>query len=393
MSEYFVENRTMSVLADQARRISGGTNVLNGAEILETLSKVQGSVAEGSKYIVKAVGADNETIIKSGTYDKGMIFALPTPLDFDFNFDIDNCTFREWIAPVDTTGNFITVEHPTTAAPSYMVDADIAIKVHVKENNAQVTLDYHNYPKTIDWGDGVIEERSGGVPTHIYSISGRYDIKIYGGRNDIYQVHEDTSGLYEFNSISINGETIPTVSLGVLCDIPNLYDITLGYGVTEIAYDSSDNTKAQLQHVILPSTIKTIGQFAFANSSLNNIILPYGLETIGTGAFNNTNIRSVVIPETVTTCCNFYDCSNLRTVIVKTGSINAFPCFQNCTYLENIVITYNGGVIPNNMGTGILSNSGINNLYVPDELVSSYKSALNWSFLDNYIKPLSEYTE
>ena len=56
----------------------------------------------------------------------------------------------------------------------------------------------------------------------------------------------------------------------------------------------------KLGYVTLPSTIKEIGQFSYARSSLNSIVLPEGLETIGYGAFYHCdNLGYVTIPESI----------------------------------------------------------------------------------------------
>ena len=70
-------------------------------------------------------------------------------------------------------------------------------------------------------------------------------------------------------------------------------------------------------------------------------------------------------------------CSELRTLIIRTTS-------QVCTLAEDALV-----VTPISDGEGYV--------YVPDELVASYKADTNWqSALPNYstqIKPLSEYVE
>ena len=52
----------------------------------------------------------------------------------------------------------------------------------------------------------------------------------------------------------------------------------------------------------LPSTLKTIGDGAFAECcNLSDVVLPEGLTTIGVGAFSNCSFTKIRIPDSVTT--------------------------------------------------------------------------------------------
>lgn len=67
-----------------------------------------------------------------------------------------------------------------------------------------------------------------------------------------------------------------------------------------IVADQAYYLDGKLGYVTLPSTIKEIGQFSYARSSINSIVLPEGLETIGYGAFYHCdNLGYVTIPESI----------------------------------------------------------------------------------------------
>lgn len=61
-------------------------------------------------------------------------------------------------------------------------------------------------------------------------------------------------------------------------------------GVTLIMPSAFDGCK-HLKNVTLPSSLKHIGDFAFANSGLKEIVLPEGLESIGYAAFEKTSVK------------------------------------------------------------------------------------------------------
>ncbi|MGM9701888.1 MAG: leucine-rich repeat protein [Prevotella sp.] len=72
------------------------------------------------------------------------------------------------------------------------------------------------------------------------------------------------------------------------------------YTVTAIN-SSAFNAQSRLKEIVIPKTVKTIGDYAFASCrNLVSVTLSEGLETIGGQAFDGTAITSVVIPATVT---------------------------------------------------------------------------------------------
>ena len=84
---------------------------------------------------------------------------------------------------------------------------------------------------------------------------------------------------------------------------------------------------------------------------------------------NCTLLNSILIKNTVSTVGGsaFNGCSNLKTVIMQSSSVvplNSTSCFANVHADLKI--------------------------YVPEELVDSYKAASNWSFFENKIYPLND---
>ena len=118
--------------------------------------------------------------------------------------------------------------------------------------------------------------------------------------------------------------------------------------------------------------------------------------TVGTYAFYNcSSLTSASFPLVMSIGSSaFYNCSKLTTVeLPKATSIGSYV-FQNCKSLKALVIrtpssvcTLNGFALAS---TSIASGTGY--IYVPDDLVDSYKAATNWSTYADQIKPLSEYT-
>jgi len=54
-----------------------------------------------------------------------------------------------------------------------------------------------------------------------------------------------------------------------------------------------------IESLILPSTLKTIGNSAFCSNKLKAILLPEGLESIGVNAFDSNSLTSITLPKSV----------------------------------------------------------------------------------------------
>lgn len=97
-----------------------------------------------------------------------------------------------------------------------------------------------------------------------------------------------------------------------------------------------------LNTVKLPSTLKSIWNHAFCNSSLYSITFPRSLQKIDAWAFQNTQLTNVVIP---TQCSSieqgaFIDNANLTTVVINgLECYLAYQAFCNCSKLTDVYIT------------------------------------------------------
>ncbi|MCX5775356.1 MAG: leucine-rich repeat domain-containing protein, partial [Firmicutes bacterium] len=103
------------------------------------------------------------------------------------------------------------------------------------------------------------------------------------------------------------------------------------------AFDTSSIT-----NINLPSTVRTIGDWAFSTcTSLPGITLPEGLTTINLCAFFSCVFTSIVIPSTATSIGDgaFYNCQSLTSVIIAEGvSYLGYSAFFDCKLLSSIVI-------------------------------------------------------
>ncbi len=91
----------------------------------------------------------------------------------------------------------------------------------------------------------------------------------------------------------------------------------ISYPVTRI--DNAPFYSAPIKSIKLPSTLKIIGQNAFANTSLRTVTIPEGVTELGTACFHDSyQLKEIIIPNSV----------------VKIGS----GCFTNCKALKSATL-------------------------------------------------------
>lgn len=150
----------------------------------------------------------------------------------------------------------------------------------------------------------------------------------------------------------------------------------------------------------LPSALVSIGSSSFYNCfNIALTELPSGLTSIGDNAFSGCKLKITKIPDNVTTIglrafdsCKYIKTLELPKSLVSIGS----NCFTRCSELATVILP-NVEVVPE-LGSHAFGSqyfetpiyNGTGYIYVPDDLVDSFKSATNWSTYADQIKPISE---
>lgn len=151
------------------------------------------------------------------------------------------------------------------------------------------------------------------------------------------------------------------------------YDYEFGWTdrIADNAFASS-----YLQSVILPSTIRTIGERAFNHCGISTVTFPYGLETIGAFAFQASDIEYIVLPEGVTLEeYAFSDCDLLNAVYLP-NDLSEVPnhLFYNCSSLKSISIPYN----VTSIGDWSFANTSIELIVIPKSVKSIGEYAFHY---------------
>ena len=236
------------------------------------------------------------------------------------------------------------------------------------------------------------------IPNSVTSI-GRYALSYADNLTDIY--------FYSNTPPTIDG----TLTTSIIFHIPEgataTYQSAYGSGYTYIE-DTYDYTP--------PQTEKTLFQ-ACVDGSITEIAegILGDITYIRGGAFDScSNYTTFYMPDTVTEYGNSYSWSNptaltyfkisnnltaiknyflsnainlpIITIPASVTSIGS-RAFNNCSSLTTIVME---GTTPPTLANTNAISTATTAIYVPDESVSTYQGATNWSNFASIIKPISE---
>ena len=205
----------------------------------------------------------------------------------------------------------------------------------------------------------------------------------------INEYNELLSMINQNTIIELNNNEIENINICFIgCTSLTTIDLpkcaTIGWGVFQNC--------ASLTTINLPECT-SIREYGFSCcTSLTTVNLPE-CTSIGNSAFNScASLTTIDLPKCTSIGGAFSYCASLTTIdLPKCTSIRNYA-FQNCTSLATIILSSNQMVTLKN--TNAFYNTPIANgtgyIYVPDNLVDSYKTATNWSTYANQIKPISE---
>ena len=120
-----------------------------------------------------------------------------------------------------------------------------------------------------------------------------------------------------------------------------------------------------------------------------------GITNLASYAFyNNINLTNVIFPNLLTLqAYAFQGCSNLTTVDIG-GQCSINGAFNGCSKMDALILRNTNNICTLTSSSALSGSkiaTGFGGVYVPDTLLSTYKSASNWSAIADNIFPLSEY--
>ena len=227
------------------------------------------------------------------------------------------------------------------------------------------------------------------------TIKGTLTIK---DSNELKEIYPRTSA-----DMVTYGNTTVDAALGGKADVADLSNLETSIN-TAIADAITSTYGLRSVSGLIDRTIKTIsnnevtsiGTNAFANCDKLTTALFPNVTYIGGSAFNSCSALTTVDFSNVVTIDGngLYGCSSLTTAEFPKLSRIETRAFRNCgltTFIlsnDSVATLVAGDAFSN---TPISSGTGY--IYVPDDLVSSYQSANNWSEYSARFKGLSELSE
>ena len=130
-----------------------------------------------------------------------------------------------------------------------------------------------------------------------------------------------------------------------------LTEVTIPSSVTSIGSYAFENN--QITEVVIPSSVTSIGRSAFSSNQLTSLTLLDGITSIGDFAFENNQLTEVVIPSSVTSIGRSAfsktgsSNQNLSKIVNKTGKSFDWTAIVNDEFGVSSFIT---GTVPNNYG-------------------------------------------
>lgn len=300
MSDFLIQQETMEGIANQVRRISNTEGLYTASEILELLSKLQGtlSIASSGDIVIEAIDYDG-TILKTANLSKGQIFALPTPPVHD------GLIFQGWTAPT-ASSTFVNADSVNFSIGAFYstVNGATEFDVITTEANQRVQFPFVIGKGKVDYGDGEISEynnsSSGGTIAHTYTTPGNYTMKFYNTISiDDTSSEEDKTAIVAARL----SDTVTTLSPRAFINYSNLSKISLSKNIELLNSYSLFYECSSLKAIIFPPKLTEIsGNQMFYNcSSLERIILPENLKIFGGDKIfvNCSKLKTLILPKTI----------------------------------------------------------------------------------------------
>ena len=184
------------------------------------------------------------------------------------------------------------------------------------------------------------------------------------------------SGSTEVNiPATIGGKRVTVIGKDFLKNYSSAREFTsiiIPETVTEIEESAFENTFKSYKYTIkIPSSVKIIGDSAFASNGLTSVTLSEGLESIGKDAFKSNNLTSLNLPKSLNSIgCAAFRGNNLTSVNIQNGVTSIGESAFARNQLTSVTI-------PNSVRSlsGFSENPNLTNVIIPDGVTSIGSSA------------------
>jgi hypothetical protein len=217
------------------------------------------------------------------------------------------------------------------------------------------------------------------LPKSIKSIASNAFENCTNLNNVEFQPGLETIGNYAFKSCGISDIICPKSlrSIGQYAfQNSSLHSAQFQEGLETIGYGAFYECN-QIDTLEFKKGLKSIESYAFFNSSIKKILLPEGLEFIGYRTFSNTPLNSITLPEGLLSIGQeaFKQCNSLKRVVFP-SSLESLgtSAFYECYKLDSISLLCNLKTIAGNA----FQYSGLTSVILPNDLKSIQSGAFQY---------------
>ena len=186
---------------------------------------------------------------------------------------------------------------------------------------------------------------------------------------------------------------------GVVNHLTNERDSLLDGSVTEIYSEVTELGSTALANnpnlitVTLPNAIKLGYQAISHASSLKNLHIPKVKYIDNYCFYNTTGLEHIDAPSSLDIASRAFDgCTALKYVNLHKTKYIGTNAFYNCSALKTLVVIIQIDLASTNVFTGTPIESGTGYIYIPRNLIESYKTATNWTAFASQFRVLEDYT-
>ena len=186
------------------------------------------------------------------------------------------------------------------------------------------------------------------------------------------------------------------------------------FPLTEIGRQMCDYC-TNLQYITIPDSVTSIGNYAFRSTALITLVLPDSVTTMGFSSCSPiTTLTSVTFSKNLTTVSSFAGCTNLESDMIIPDGVTVIPdqiitntkvskivLPDTVTSIERYAFSYpvTGtpythvylyARTPPTLGSSIFLGNNNYTVYVPADVVDTYKAASGWSTYADHIEAIVE---